>query len=503
MKLSKDPLSRPAATLSPQIRTNYGKTPRVGGERAGRGVFHKSIRWRIQLWHGALLICLVAGMMGTFFVYIRAERFRAIDEQLDAYLTPLLPRILPPQGGDEFGPHGPPPNDPMERERPRRRGMESLENSQIYFTAWSPHGDVRGSSTNAPVLKLPPRGDAKTHRSVRLRDQDRELVVFTPEGDCVVVGLPIASVLAGLRRLAMEEVAAGLALVVFGLAGGWWVAGRALRPIGEISAAADQIAGGDRARRISLQETDSELGQLAAVLNRTFDRLDHAFAQQVQFTADASHELRTPVSVILTQVQLALSRDRSGAEYRESLGICQRAAERMRVLINALLELARLDTGGFNLALVECDLDRVAREALELVAPLAQQKGAVLHSSLKAIRVKADGAKLGQVIVNLLQNALQHNGRGVEVSLSLQSKEGCALLRVSDNGAGIPAEALPRLFDRFYRVDQSRASATGGSGLGLAICQAIIEAHGGSIRVESRPGQGTEFEVLLPLGTAI
>ena len=134
-----------------------------------------------------------------------------------------------------------------------------------------------------------------------------------------------------------------------------------------------------------------------------------------------------------------------------------------------------------------------------MVAPLAEQKGAVLRSAVDPVRVKADGAKLGQVVVNLLQNALQHNARGVEVSLSLQHKEGYALLRVADKGAGIPAEALPRLFDRFYRVDKSRSSATGGSGLGLAICKALVEAHGGSIRVESRLGEGTEFQVLLPL----
>jgi signal transduction histidine kinase len=243
------------------------------------------------------------------------------------------------------------------------------------------------------------------------------------------------------------------------------------------------------------------LGQLAAVLNRTFDRLDHAFNQQVQFTADASHELRTPLSVILTQVQLALSRERSGAEYRESLGICQRAAERMRSLVNALLDLARLEAGGFDLTREDCDLQRVAEEALELVAPLAAQKRAVLRRAIEPIRLKADGAKLGQVMVNLLQNAMQHNACGVEVSLSLQPSDGFAVVRVSDNGAGLPAEVLPRLFDRFYRVDQSRSSATGGSGLGLAICKAIVEAHGGAIRVESQPGTGTEFQVLLPLET--
>jgi heavy metal sensor kinase len=459
----------------------------------------KSIRWRIQLWHGTLLIFLVAGMMGLFFAYTRAERFRAIDEQLDSFLTTLMPRVFPPGGGDGFGPQGPPPDGPMEPEGPRPRRMDSLESGPFYYLAWSPEGNLIQRSANAPTLRPPPRGDLKTRRFVRLRGEARELVVFNPENGCVLVGLPIAPVLAQLRRLAWEEVAAGVALAVFGLAGGWWVAGHVLQPIGEISAAAEQIAGGDRARRISLQETGSELGQLATVLNRTFDRLDHAFARQVQFTADASHELRTPVSVILTQVQLALSRERSGADYRQSLGVCQRAAERMRSLINALLELARLDAGGFDLTLTDCDLRRVADEALEWVAPLAAQKGAVLRCSVEPVRLKADGAKLGQVMVNLLQNAVQHNARGVEVCLSVEPKEGCVLLRVSDNGAGIPAEALPRVFDRFYRVDGSRSSATGGSGLGLAICKGIIEAHGGAIRVESKAGQGTEFQARLPL----
>jgi heavy metal sensor kinase len=376
--------------------------------------------------------------------------------------------------------------------------MEKLDDSQIYYQAWSPRGDMLVRSTNAPPLNPPSRGEAKPGRIFRLRGENRELLVFTPEKGCILVGLPIAPVMAELRRLAWAEVVAGAGLVIFGLVGGWWVAGHALRPIGEISAAAEEIAGGDRTRRINLQETGGELGNLAAVLNRTFDRLDHVFSRQVQFTADASHELRTPVSVILSQVQLALLRERSGQEYRESLGICQRAAERMRGLLTSLLDLARLDGSESALTLEECDLSNVAREAFELVTPLATQKGAVLRCAIEPIRIRADGAKLGQVMVNLLQNAFQHNAPGVEVSLTVQRREKSAWVRVSDNGAGIPADSLPHLFDRFYRVDQSRSSATGGSGLGLAICQAIVEAHGGTIRVESQPGKGTEFQVLLP-----
>jgi heavy metal sensor kinase len=351
-------------------------------------------------------------------------------------------------------------------------------------------------------MTLPGRGESATPRYYRTRGQYRELVSLNPQNGAIVVGRSIAPILAQLRSLAVGLVGAGIGLVVFGLAGGWWGAGHVLRPIGQISSAAGQIAQGDRSKRINLRETESELGQLATVLNHTFDRLDEAFSRQVQFTADASHELRTPVSVILTQTQLALARERTAAEYRESLQICRRAAERLRALVNSLLDLSRVDADGLGLALAECDLERVAGAALELVAPLAAQKEAVLRSSVEPVRLKADAAKLERVMVNLLQNALQHNKNGVEVRLTLQPREGYVLLSVADNGAGIPAEALPRLFDRFFRVDESRTGATGGSGLGLAICKAIVEAHGGSIRAESQAGQGAAFHVVLPLAPA-
>ena len=166
-------------------------------------------------------------------------------------------------------------------------------------------------------------------------------------------------------------------MLVLGLAGGWWVATRAIRPIEAISATAVKIAGGDLSQRINAADTDSELGRLAGVLNSTFARLEAAFAQQARFTSDASHELRTPVSVILSQTQTALSRERPAAEYREALEACQRAAQRMRNLTESLLELARLDAGQEPMKQERFDLLRVARECVEMVRPLA---GGARHS---------------------------------------------------------------------------------------------------------------------------
>jgi heavy metal sensor kinase len=481
-------------------------------------MLYKSIRWRIQAWHTLLLVCLVTGMLGAFYGYERGERFRVIDNQLQALLTPLLPKIMPPgrpgfdrrppppgpDGGPEDRPEGGPEGGPDDRPGPRpapptQTSFSEFENGSFYYTAWWPNHDLISQSSATAAVPMPGRRESGSDEFFRSRSGSRELVSFGPNGSCVVIGTSTAEAERELRRLAMTLVAVGFGLTLFGLAGGWWVAGHALRPIGEISAAARQIAGGKRARRIDLRETESELGQLAEVLNQTFDQQDSAFEQQVRFTADASHELRTPVSVILTQVQLALSRERDGNEYRETLKICQHAAERMRALVNSLLELARVDSGEFQLKLEECDLASVATDSLELIAPLAREKSAVLSSSIEPVRTKVDSTRLGQVVVNLLYNAIQHNPNGVEVRLSVQSRGNEALLSVADNGAGIPAEALPHVFERFYRADKSRGGTKNGSGLGLAISQAIVQAHGGTIHAENQPGQGAVFTVSLPL----
>jgi heavy metal sensor kinase len=450
-------------------------------------MLYKSIRWRIQVWHGALLVFLIAGMLTTFFVYERAERYRVIDDQLNSIATSLLPRFAPPRGPDF---DRPPPDGPDRGPRPPRRENDQfqqfvIDKGPFYYIAWSSQREIIAQSSNAPAAPIPERSATRSGRLTRIRGDLRELAILTPEESGVLVGVSTLPLISQLRRLAAELSVIGLALAAFGLAGGWFVAGHVLRPIGEISATAERIASGERSTRINLEESDSELGQLATVLNRTFDKLDQAFARQVRFTADASHELRTPVSVILTQVQVALTRERSGAEYRETLAACQRAAERMRVLVNSLLELARLDSGEFHLNVEDCDLAKIAVNALDLVTPLARQKSAILLNSVQSVPIRGDSVKLSQVLVNLLQNAVEHNEPGVEVYLTVQRGDGKAFIRVSDNGVGIPEEALPQLFDRFYRVDKSRSASKGGAGLGLAISKAIVESHGGTITLES------------------
>jgi two-component system, OmpR family, sensor kinase len=250
-------------------------------------------------------------------------------------------------------------------------------------------------------------------------------------------------------------------------------------------------------QRISNGETESELGQLASVLNSTFARLETAFAQQRQFTADAAHELRTPVSVMLTQAQTALNRERGAAEYREAVEACQRSAQRMRRLIESLLELARLDAGQEPMKRDKVDLSQTAWDCAEHIRSLAAARGIRIQCDLSPVEYHGDAERLAQVITNLLSNAVQYNKANGEIRLSAKLQGRMILLAVSDTGPGISRADLPHLFDRFYRADPSRSS--GQTGLGLAISKAIVEAHGGTIEVTSQPGAGTTFTVVLPI----
>ncbi len=487
-------------------------------------MFPKSIRWQIQAFHGCLLIVLVAGLTTGFYSYERRARYQELDAKLLEIITPLLPRLAPTRPGGRFDGPGrrPPPRefeefDRSDRPPPRERRefpedpgagprgdqvMAPFESGKFYFAAWTPEGDLQRQSTNAPAgLMFAKREDFPGNKPAAMRTRDgwRELIHFMPNGAAVLVGASTAAIQAQMWHLGLSLAGAGALVIGLGLAGGWWLAGRAIRPIAAISTTAETIAMGDLSQRIGASDTESELGQLASVLNRTFEKLEKSFEQQVRFTADASHELRTPIAVILTQIQLALFRDRTPQEYKQTLATCERAVERMRGLVNSLLELARVDSGEFELMKEPCDLSRVAREALEFIQPLAKQRGVVLNTKLEPVTANVDSMKLSQVLINLLTNAIQHNPDGTEIYLEVQPGPTHAVLRVLDNGTGISAEALPHLFERFYRADKSRARAKGTTGLGLAISKAIVEAHGGTIAAESQPGRGTEFTIELPL----
>ena len=287
-------------------------------------------------------------------------------------------------------------------------------------------------------------------------------------------------------------------MLALGLGGGWWLATRAIRPVEDISAAASRISAGNLSERIATTDPRNELGRLAGVLNSTFARLETAFTQQKQFTADASHELRTPIAVLISEAQTTLARERTNAEYKETIEANLAAAQQMRRLTESLLTLARLEAGHACLPRGRFDLGQKARECVELLPPLAARRRIQLHCDLPATACHGDAEQLGQVMTNLLTNAIHYNRDGGEVRVVTPIESGAAIVEVRDTGLGISAEDLPHIFERFYRADKSRSHAEGRSGLGLAISQAIVDAHRGSIAVESELGAGTTFTVRLP-----
>ena len=197
-------------------------------------------------------------------------------------------------------------------------------------------------------------------------------------------------------------------------------------------------------------------------------------------------------------MQSTLNKDRSGAEYRETLEACQRAAQRMKRLIESLLELARFDAGQEQLAPVRFDLAAKTRECVEMLQPLASERRVNLRTTLAEAHCSGDAERLSQVIVNLLTNAVTYNKPDGVVQVATEVRDGSAILTVADTGIGITTEDAPHVFKRFYRADKSRAGSAGNAGLGLAICKSIVAAHGGNLDFTSEPQRGTTFTLRLP-----
>ncbi|MBI2456865.1 MAG: HAMP domain-containing protein [candidate division NC10 bacterium] len=315
-----------------------------------------------------------------------------------------------------------------------------------------------------------------------------------------------------------------LALALAGT-GGWLLARRALRPVDQMTTTARRIEAEHLGKRLDGAEVDDELGRLARTLNEMLARLEAAFAQVRRFSADASHELRTPLTVIKGEIEVALRSPRDSEEYQRVLASALEEVESMTRLVDDLLLLSRVDAGALRWEAEPVELDRLVEEAAKEGEILGRGKQVQMKIlGLEPLIVRGDGQRLKQLLRNLVDNGVKYTPPGGRVALSLRRVEWSnrrmvdsakpvdqltsrpidsavewAEIAVQDTGIGIPPEALPRIFDRFYRVDPARSREIGGAGLGLCIAQTIAEAHGGRIDVESTPGAGSTFTLRLPL----
>ncbi len=515
---------------SDPLKTREGQTP--------FGTGSKSLRWRLQIWHTGILLTVVFVFGAVIFYQFRRSTFAEVDAELlsgarvlEGSILASLPR---PPGGPPNGPPGgqpgpPPPsrwggrpgdrpgdrfgNRPGDPESPAPERLRQalpeelhLPGSMMFrrgpredlpwFVVFGSDGSRLRESQNAPAI-VP----EFIRQSVVFQDfeANRYCLLRGPERSTIAVGRDVTPLLGALNRLMIITLLTACGVLAVGMAGGWWLSGRAIAPIERISKTAGSITASNLSRRIDAGEMDIELGSLSETLNSMLQRLEGSFEQQTRFTADASHELRTPLSVLIMQTELALSRDRSGEEYRETLQVCHRASQRMRQLVENLLTLAKTDAGKLALRKENTDLGLLVDESVGMLDSLGMSRNIQVEMETAPAICAGDSGLLLQVVNNLIHNSIVYNNDGGKVSIRTFVEGGEAVLQVEDNGPGIDPRDLPHLFERFYRVDRSRSREQGGSGLGLAICQNVAMAHGGRLEVKSELGAGSKFELRLPV----
>ena len=325
---------------------------------------------------------------------------------------------------------------------------------------------------------------------------DRPLPFGTGESELWIRG--VVPETEGLRQL--QQITRSLLmllplLIALALLAGWLLAGQMLAPLRRIEETAEQISrGDDLKRRIETGESNDEIGRMARVFNGMLDRLERSFEAERRFTADASHELRTPTAVILAQTEYSLEKERSGEDYREALQTVQKQGRRMSALIDDMLAYTRLDQGPERYPFVRLELSRLAHEAAEETRLLHAEEVTLETEIEEGLFIEGNAMLIRRLTHNLLSNACRYGNGLVRLRLAREGERIC--LSVEDNGPGIPPEEQEKIFDRFYRGDASRSGE--GTGLGLAMVKKIVQMHGAELRLESTPDAGSCFFVFFP-----
>jgi signal transduction histidine kinase len=478
----------------------------------------QSVRTRLTLWYLAVMVFIVFVFGGSLYATQTFLNADAAESRLETQLYQDSQRFAQTYK-----------QALLDRQVPTALHLnQSLEEMVLLLRPDGNILDLRGPLTGSVIQPL----RARVEQNAQMIDltvpqnpsQGRGW--WAKENDYRILLTPVlnqnarvATLLVGLPRhspiipfLAIWLFHGTLALLVAAI-GGFWLAGKALRPVKMITRTANEINATDLRRRLHLKRRD-EFGELAATFDQMLARLEAAFKRQTQFTTDASHELRTPLTIIDLEINRALTQLERPEEYRQILEQIRAENEQMTYIVNNLLTLARADTGQLVLQREVVDVSDIALACVERLLSLAHQSHITLSTgTLPELLVCGDPQYLSRMFMNLIENAIKYTsgiGSRVHVELACE-QERWAVVRVQDDGPGIAEEHLPWLFERFYRVDKARARKVeqtsvapgkqdpGGTGLGLAIVQWIGQAHGGEVRVESKLGSGSVFQVRLPL----
>jgi heavy metal sensor kinase len=449
---------------------------------------HLNIRWRLTLWNTIAVACVLAGFGALVYGLLARALYQRVDQSLVIVWQELEHQSVP--------------NLPHWIE-------EAKEHQNVTCIVYGPNGKVYARTEELPEASilppqaLPPGGaDVAT---VSLPGMGRQRVLsrrlaWQGKDWAVLVLAPLEEVDNELRQL-LSVVGMAIPLCL-ALAGGlgYLLARKALAPMEQLHRLTQEITADRLDRRLPVADPRDELGHLTQTINAMIARLEGSFAEIRRFTADASHELRTPLTAIRTEAEVALGRSLPASDYQQLLGSVLEECERLTRLTDQLLALSREEAGVARLVREPVDVAALVGRVTETMRPLAEAKGLDLRwqPAGNGRLVAGDETRLREVFYNLLDNAIKYTPPGGRIEIRLVHQDRAAVVTLRDTGIGIAAEHLPRVFDRFYRVDKGRSREQGGTGLGLSIAKTIVAAHGGRIALESSPGQGTTCTVTLP-----
>jgi len=454
-----------------------------------------SIQNRLLLIYTAIFSAAIILIALTVYFLPRNRILAEIDANLEALASEVRPEntVLGPGGVFRIS---------------IPENLANFETASTFILIVNSSGEIVARSSNLSGFEglLDPEGRKAENNFGLVRHEETLLRVLTAplvvpnQGESVIVGhIQIARLLdnfEAFNRLLITALLIGFAAATASLLLAIWLTPSLFKPLEEIAVVAQQITrADDLSRRVPDTGRTDKIGDLTRAINQTLERLERLFKAQQRLLADVSHELRTPLTAVRGNLDLMR---RMGETDPESLAVIQVEVERMTRLVGDLLLLARADAGGLPLARQPVELDNLFFDVYRHVG-LVQKSVEVTVTDVDQVCVLGDEDRLKQLLINLIDNAIKYTPDGGKVSLSLSKSNGWSQVKVSDTGIGIPAEDLPFIFDRFYRVDKARSRSHGGSGLGLSIAKWIARAHGGDIRVASKVGEGTTFTVELPV----